>query len=598
MSDKKISELPIATSINASDISVLVDAGVDYKYTFTLLLQFIEANLAIGAKISFGTILPQNTAGSNGDVFVNTTTGSFAQKISGTWIVVYTLPAANAADGTLLYGAGMPGSATGKNGDSYINTLTGIFYQKSSGTWSQVFSMATGPQGPQGVAGINGTNGSNGNTILFGGGDPSNSATGVNGNFYINTTHYTIFGPKTSGNWGSGVSLLGVGLAGGGTTGQVLAKADGTDFNTIWKDNSFANLSGQPADNTNLSAALGLKAPIIYVNNQDAANLITAKAYADSLLVSVYKDCGNWDASAGAFPTTGGSGPAAVIKAGNAFEISVAGTIAGETFDIGDTIRALVDTPGQTLSNWAASAFNQQQATENNRGTAKVVTQATIQTETSSDDQAFVTTKKFWLGLSRFIAIAQTITGSWNFTGTLKQGGNTVESQNNKDSNNGYAGLNSSGNFNKTSDNLPEGGTNLWLTASRVLAVLLTGIGFSTATAITAADSLLVALGKLQAQITILSGKILPAGGSSTQVLAKIDGTDFNTHWVDATSGPAGPTGPAGAAGPAGSTGPTGPTGPTGATGATGPTGSTGPIGPAGADGSTKIAYNFFQTTL
>jgi hypothetical protein len=571
MSDKKISELPIATTINASDISVLVDAGTDYQYTFTLLLQFLEANLAMGAKISFGTILPQNTMGSNGDVFVNTAAGSFAQKISGTWTIVYTMPAANAADGALLYGAGMPGSATGKNSDSYINTLTGIFYQKSSGAWSQVFSMATGPQGPQGVAGTNGTNGSNGNTILFGSGDPSNSATGVNGNFYINTTHYTIFGPKTSGNWGSGISLLGVGLPGGGTAGQVLVKADSADFNTIWQDNSFVNLSGQPTDNANLFTALGLKAPMTYVDTQDTANLTTAKAYADSLLVSVYKDCGNWDASAGTFPTTSGSGTGGAIKAGNAFEISVAGTISGETFDIGDTIRALVDTPGQTFSNWATSAFNQQQATETNRGTAKVVTQTIIQTETSTDDQAFITTKKFWLGLSRFITIAQTVTGNWNFTGTLKQGGNTVESQNNKDTNSGYAGINSSGNFSKTSDNLTEGSTNLWFTASRVLAVLLTGIGFSTATAITAADNLLVALGKLQAQITGLSGKTLPAGGTATQVLAKIDGTDFNTHWVDATSGPTGPTGP---------------------------TGATGPAGPAGADGSTKIAYNFFQTTL
>ncbi len=254
--DKKISELPVASAISASDISVLVDSGTDYQYTFTLLLQFLEASLSTGASISFGTTLPQNTTGNDGDVFVNTSAGYFAQKVSGTWTVAYTLPAANAADGTLLYGAGMPGSSTGKNSDSYINTLTGIFYQKTSGAWSQVFSMATGPQGPQGAAGTNGTNGANGNTILFGATNPSNSTTGVNGNFYINTASYNIFGPKTSGVWGDGVSIIGTGIADGGTAGQVLAKVDGTDFNTTWEDNSFANLSGGPADNTNLSAAL------------------------------------------------------------------------------------------------------------------------------------------------------------------------------------------------------------------------------------------------------------------------------------------------------------------------------------------------------
>lgn len=207
--DKKISELPIATSINASDISVLVDSGTDYQYTFTLLLQFLEANLTTGAGISFGTVLPQNTTGSDGDVFVNTSAGSFAQRLSGTWTIVYNLPAANAADGTLLYGAGLPGTTTGKNADSYINTLTGIFYHKTAGAWSQVFSMATGPQGPQGTAGTNGTNGVNGNTILYGTVDPSNTSIGVDGNFYINTSNYTIFGPKTSGAWSTGVSIIG-----------------------------------------------------------------------------------------------------------------------------------------------------------------------------------------------------------------------------------------------------------------------------------------------------------------------------------------------------------------------------------------------------
>src|SRR6185312_11574452 len=124
--DKKISELPITTAIDASDISVLVDNGTDYQYTFTVLLQFLEANLATGAGISFGTVVPQNPTGKNGDVFINTSAGSFAQKIADTWTVVYALPAANGADGTLLYGAGMPGTSVGKNTDSYINTLTGI----------------------------------------------------------------------------------------------------------------------------------------------------------------------------------------------------------------------------------------------------------------------------------------------------------------------------------------------------------------------------------------------------------------------------------------------------------------------------------------
>lgn len=52
-----------------------------------------------------------------------------------------------------------------------------------------------------------------------------------------------------------------------------------------------------------------------------------------------------------------------------------------------------------------------------------------------------------------------------------------------------------------TTDNVPEGSTNLYFTVARVLAAVLTGISFATNSAITAADTILQALGKLQAQI-------------------------------------------------------------------------------------------------
>ena len=237
MSDKKISDLPVASIINAGDVSVLVSNGTDYQFAFASLLQLIGSNIVVGANIGFGTVLPQNNNGNNGDVFINTTTGSFAQKLAGIWTIVYTIPSSGAAtDGTVLYGLGIPGNSTGNNNDTYINTGTGIFYKKSAGTWIQAFSMQTGPAGAPGTTGANGTNGTNGFSILNGTGTPTNTSTGNNGDFYINTTTYTLFGPKTAGNWGSGVSLAGSGFATGGSTGQLLAKIDGTDFNTGWVD--------------------------------------------------------------------------------------------------------------------------------------------------------------------------------------------------------------------------------------------------------------------------------------------------------------------------------------------------------------------------
>ncbi|MGO9022597.1 MAG: hypothetical protein ACLQVJ_30040 [Syntrophobacteraceae bacterium] len=66
-----------------------------------------------------------------------------------------------------------------------------------------------GPEGPAGAAGANGTNGTNGNTIWSGAGAPA-SGTGNNGDWYINTSTWSIYGPKASGAWpGSGTSLVG-----------------------------------------------------------------------------------------------------------------------------------------------------------------------------------------------------------------------------------------------------------------------------------------------------------------------------------------------------------------------------------------------------
>lgn len=205
--DKKISDLPVASIISAADNSILIKSGTDYQFAFNTLLQFIGSELPVGANISFGDTLPQNITGKPGDVFINTATGSIAQKIAAVWTVVYTFPTGNAADGTVLYGTGNPGSSTGKNNDTYINTLSGIFYKKSAGTWSQVFSMQTGPAGPAGPQGVAGPAGVNGKTILSGTGNPSNLYTGTNGDYYINTTTSHFFGPKTGGVWPEGFSL-------------------------------------------------------------------------------------------------------------------------------------------------------------------------------------------------------------------------------------------------------------------------------------------------------------------------------------------------------------------------------------------------------
>jgi hypothetical protein len=93
----------------------------------------------------------------------------------------------------------------------------------------------------------------------------------------------------------------------------------------------------------------------VYADARETA----AKAYADGLVVGLWDDRGSFDASGGSYPTTGGSGTAGAIKKGDIWTISVAGTLpTGQVVEVGDVIRALVDTPGNTQSNWGITQNN------------------------------------------------------------------------------------------------------------------------------------------------------------------------------------------------------------------------------------------------
>jgi|GEM_PF-4489047 len=150
-------------------------------------------------------------------------------------------------------GAGLPADISGRDGDFYLNTLSGDVYEKEGGRYALKVNLRgpqglAGPQGPagpqgqpgvagpqglggpqgvQGAQGTPGTNGTNGlpgqpgKTILSGGTDPA-ATTGTDGDFYLNITTYTLYGPKTATGWGVGASLVGpaTGAAGGVLTGN------------------------------------------------------------------------------------------------------------------------------------------------------------------------------------------------------------------------------------------------------------------------------------------------------------------------------------------------------------------------------------------
>lgn len=118
---------------------------------------------------------------------------------------------------------------------------------------------------------------------------------------------------------------------------------------------------------------------------QAAADLTAennAKAYADSLVVGLWDDRGDFDASVNAYPSSGGSGAAGAIKKGDTWQISVAGTLpGGRVVEIGDVVRALVDTPGTTAANWGITQNNIGYTAENSANKVTAISGASTDTQ-------------------------------------------------------------------------------------------------------------------------------------------------------------------------------------------------------------------------
>ena len=118
--------------------------------------------------------------------------------------VSFTVEFAAAPPATAYLNYAYPGSTaiipTGPQGPIGLTGATGA-------TGATGVAGPTGPQGATGATGATGAAGLDGKTVLNGAADPV--AQGVDGDFYINTTANTIFGPKASGAWGTGTSLVG-----------------------------------------------------------------------------------------------------------------------------------------------------------------------------------------------------------------------------------------------------------------------------------------------------------------------------------------------------------------------------------------------------
>lgn len=131
------------------------------------------------------------------------------------------------------------------------------------------------------------------------------------------------------------------------TTGTGLQDI-GTATNPIIEvDNTYVQLVDNLSTNVSTDGTSDIKYPSVKA----------VKDYADGLVVGLLNDRGNWAAGAspGAYPTVPpatGSGPAGAILKGDIWFINTAGYLGTTYVSIGASVRALVNSPGQTSANW------------------------------------------------------------------------------------------------------------------------------------------------------------------------------------------------------------------------------------------------------
>ncbi|MDW3211827.1 MAG: hypothetical protein R8N23_18300 [Reichenbachiella sp.] len=139
-----------------------------------------------------------------------------------------------------------------------------------------------GPQGEQGIQGEQGEKGDSGEagiagidgkTIHHGSVDPTSE--GSNGDFYINTTTNSIFGPKADDSWGAGTSLIGA----QGPAGPQGADGSGSSNATYrWASfNTYSNALSQWAFDNNASFFGGVQPSIWSDANGTAAMMSSDK---------------------------------------------------------------------------------------------------------------------------------------------------------------------------------------------------------------------------------------------------------------------------------------------------------------------------------
>ena len=135
------------------------------------------------------------------------------------------------------------------------------------------------------------------------------------------------------------------------TAGHVATNAtDYTLMHRLYNDSRYAAAVG--GGYLPLSGAISMTGVYnLYADASSALQPVTLQQM-QAALANSESLRGGWDASANLFPTTGGTGTLGAVAKGNVWYITVAGILGGQSVNVNDTITALTNVPGQTLTNW------------------------------------------------------------------------------------------------------------------------------------------------------------------------------------------------------------------------------------------------------
>lgn len=147
----------------AVSVSLIGGTGITTSYDNTTGLTTISLGEGGGGAVwRFGTGVPSNALGNDGDYYARTDASGLYTKISGAWVPLFDSTSPN---GGWLFGTGIPGSGLGANGNYYARVDTpGGIYVKIGGVWVSLTAGYTTP-GPGAIGSYALRDGSNIGTV-------------------------------------------------------------------------------------------------------------------------------------------------------------------------------------------------------------------------------------------------------------------------------------------------------------------------------------------------------------------------------------------------------------------------------------------------